>query len=47
MYAVTYRATVTGRFRDYNLAGEYWCSTIWEFRSGKWLALMHTETKAP
>jgi hypothetical protein len=47
MYAITYRATVTGRYQDYNLAGEYWCSTIWEFTGGRWQALMHTETKAP
>lgn len=47
IYAVTYRATVTGTFQDYNLAGEYWCSTIWERADGKWQALMHTETKAP
>lgn len=47
MYAVTYRATVTGRYQDYNLAGEYWCSTIWEFTDSRWQALMHTETKAP
>jgi hypothetical protein len=47
IYAVTYRATVTGTFRQYNLAGEYWCSTIWEFGNGRWQAIMHTETKAP
>ncbi len=47
IYSVTYRATVTGTYLNYNLAGEYWCSTIWERRSGIWQALMHTETKAP
>jgi len=47
MYGVTYRATVTGTYRNYNLAGEYWCSTIWEYSNGRWQALMHTETKAP
>ena len=47
IYAVTYRATVTGTYQDYTLDGEYWCSTVWQRAGGRWQAVLHTETKAP
>jgi hypothetical protein len=47
LYAVTYRATVRGNFQGYDLRGDYWCATVWDGRTGTWLAVLHTETKAP
>jgi hypothetical protein len=47
LFALTYRASVTGTYKDYNLGGDYWCSTVWEKNGEKWQAVLHTETKAP
>jgi len=47
LFAVTYRASVRGRYLEYDLRGDYWCSTIWQDRNGKWQAVLHTETKVP
>jgi len=47
LYAVTYRATVRGNYRGYDLHGDYWCATVWQNQGGAWQAVLHTETKAP
>ncbi|HTS87263.1 MAG TPA: nuclear transport factor 2 family protein [Gemmatimonadales bacterium] len=52
-FVVTYRATVRGKYRDprtdaqFQLDGDYWCSSVWERGPARWQMVLHTETKAP
>lgn len=45
VYAVTYRATVRGSYKEFRLDGDYWCASVWKSDNGKWVAVVHMETK--
>ena len=45
VYAVTYRTTVRGTYKEFRLDGDYWCASVWKYDTGKWVAVLPTETK--
>jgi hypothetical protein len=44
---LTYKVTVQGSFQGQDFSGVYYCSSVWVDQRGTWLAVLHTEAKAP
>ena len=44
---LTYKVTVRGSYQGHDISGVYYASSVWVNKGGKWLAVLHTEAKAP
>ncbi len=43
---LTYKVNSQGDFQGQDISGDYYCSSVWINRGGKWLAVMHSEARA-
>jgi uncharacterized protein DUF4440 len=43
---LTYKVTTQGSFKGQDISGVYYASSVWVNQGGKWLAILHTESKA-
>ena len=43
---VTYKVKYDGSMGEQDVSGEYWGSSVWRKKDGKWLAVYHSEVKA-
>ena len=44
---LTYKVNTQGSFSGQDISGTYYASSVWVKSGGKWLAILHTEAKAP
>jgi hypothetical protein len=47
MVLVTYKAVLKGKSLGANVAGTFWMASLWHWKNGEWLAVFHSEVKAP
>jgi hypothetical protein len=47
MAIVKYKVTTQSTSSDRDTSGTYYAATVWNKRSGKWLAVLHTFVKTP
>lgn len=43
---VTFKVTVQGSYKEQDISGAYYASSVWVNRGGKWRAIFYTEVKA-
>ena len=43
---ITYKVNSQGDYKGQDFSGDYYCSSVWVNRGGKWVAVLHTEVKA-
>ena len=43
---ITYKVNSQSDYKGQDISGDYYCSSVWVNRGGKWLAVLHTEVKA-
>ena len=43
---LTYKVNSQAEAQGQDISGDYYCSSVWVNRGGKWLAVMHSEAKA-
>ena len=47
MAIIKYKVTTQSTLSDRDTSGTYYAATVWNKRSGKWLAVLHTFVKTP
>jgi len=47
MAIIKYKVTTQSTSSDRDTSGTYYAATVWNKRSGKWLAVLHTFVKTP
>ena len=43
---ITYKVNSQSDYKGQDISGNYYCSSVWVNRGGKWVAVLHTEVKA-